>query len=159
MWGLQNLIGNAIKYGNVDRNDCCVKTSVSLAPGFNPGNQRKAETKLVFFYKSHGVGEYYADLIVDNKVIIEIKAVEGLVEEHELQLINYLKATNIEIGLLLNFGRRPQLKRKVFTNNPTAIEHTCLPQAGITQMQQIYADNIRDDLPDLRHPRSITWKN
>lgn len=68
------------------------------------------------YFKSQIIGEYYADLIVENKVIIELKASESLCEEHELQLINYLKATNIEVGLLLNFGKKPQVSRKVFTN-------------------------------------------
>ncbi|MEO8172652.1 MAG: GxxExxY protein [Sediminibacterium sp.] len=68
------------------------------------------------YYKDKVVGEYFADIIVENKVIIELKAGEGLVEEHELQIINYLKATELEIGLLLNFGKKPVFKRKVFTN-------------------------------------------
>ncbi|TDU43618.1 GxxExxY protein [Gelidibacter sediminis] len=67
-------------------------------------------------YKHQIVGEYYADLIVSEAVIIEIKAAESLCEEHEFQLINYLKATDIEIGLLLNFGKTPQIKRKIFSN-------------------------------------------
>ena len=67
-------------------------------------------------FKGYTVGDYYADIIVENKVIIELKAVEGLIEEHEAQLLNYLKATEIEVGLLLNFGKKPQLKRKIFEN-------------------------------------------
>ena len=62
------------------------------------------------------VGEYFADLIVNDTVILELKAAESLREEHNLQLINYLKATNIEVGLLLNFGKKPQVRRKIFTN-------------------------------------------
>ena len=57
------------------------------------------------------------DLIVNETAILELKAVEYLVEEHEFQLINYLKAANIEIGLLLNFGKKPEIRRKIFTNN------------------------------------------
>lgn len=68
------------------------------------------------FFKGQQVGEYYADLIVEDKVIVELKAAESLCEEHEFQLINYLKATNIEVGLLLNFGKNPQFTRKIFTN-------------------------------------------
>jgi GxxExxY protein len=52
-------------------------------------------------------------LIVDNKVIVELKAVRELIEIHEVQLVNYLKATNIEVGLLLNFGPKLEFKRKV----------------------------------------------
>lgn len=71
------------------------------------------------FYKEEKIGQYFADLLVENKIIIELKAAETICEEHELQLINYLKATEIEIGLLLNFGKKPQFKRKIFSNkNP-----------------------------------------
>jgi len=71
---------------------------------------------ITVFYKNNSVGEYFADLIVENVVILELKAAETLCEEHEMQLINYLKATNIEVGLLLNFGKKPQISRKIFTN-------------------------------------------
>jgi GxxExxY protein len=70
------------------------------------------------FYKEHSVGNYFADIIVENKIIIEIKAGEnGLIAEHELQLINYLKATKMKVGMLLSFGKRAEFKRKIFTNN------------------------------------------
>lgn len=67
------------------------------------------------------VGDYYADLVVENLVIIELKASEVLAEEHELQLLNYLKATDKEIGLLLNFGKKPTFKRKIFTNDKKSV--------------------------------------
>jgi GxxExxY protein len=63
------------------------------------------------------VGDYFADIIVENKVILELKAAESLCEEHEAQLLNYLRATDIEYGLLLNFGKIPQFKRKIWTNH------------------------------------------
>ena len=66
-------------------------------------------------YDGFRVGEYFADIIVNDSVIIELKAAENLCPEHEAQLINYLKATNIEVGLLMNFGKKPQFKRKVFS--------------------------------------------
>ncbi|MFO7722732.1 MAG: GxxExxY protein [Bacteroidales bacterium] len=68
------------------------------------------------YYNDNIVGDYYADIIVNDLIIIEIKAAAFLVEEHELQLINYLKATDKEVGLLLNFGKKPEFKRKIFTN-------------------------------------------
>lgn len=74
------------------------------------------QRRIKVYYENEVVGSYYADLVVDEKVIIELKAAEGLREEHECQLINYLKATEIEVGLLLNFGKSPQFKRKIFTN-------------------------------------------
>lgn len=67
-------------------------------------------------YEDEIVGEYYADILVDNKVILEIKAAKCLVEENEAQLLNYLKATDIEVGLLLNFGPKPEINRKAFDN-------------------------------------------
>lgn len=67
------------------------------------------------FYDSYKVGFYIADIIVEGCVIVEIKAMESLREEHEAQLVNYLKATNIEVGLLLNFGGKPEFKRRVFS--------------------------------------------
>ncbi|MBE9522989.1 MAG: GxxExxY protein [Proteobacteria bacterium] len=68
------------------------------------------------FFRGSIVGYFKADLIVEEKVITELKAVRTLDPAHEAQLINYLKATNIEIGLLLNFGRKPEFKRFVFDN-------------------------------------------
>src|SRR5690348_3562699 len=68
-------------------------------------------------YEEIIIGDYYADIIVENSIILELKAVETICKEHELQLINYLKATDKEIGLLLNFGSKPQIKRKIFTND------------------------------------------
>jgi len=68
------------------------------------------------YYGSEVVGEYFADLLVNDQVIIELKAAETICEEHEYQLLNYLKATNIEVGLLLNFGKKPEIRRKIFTN-------------------------------------------
>lgn len=73
------------------------------------------------YYEDKQVGEYYADIIVEGCVIVELKAAEGLCEEHEFQLINYLKATEIEVGLLLNFGKKPEFKRKVFSNKTNFI--------------------------------------
>ena len=67
-------------------------------------------------YDDKILGEYFADILVDEKVIVEIKAAKNLAPENEAQLLNYLKATDIEVGLLLNFGSKPQIKRKVLDN-------------------------------------------
>ena len=75
-----------------------------------------AQLPIEVFYEEQKVGQYYADILVEDSVILEIKAAESLVEEHEAQLINYLKATELEIGLLLNFGKKPEFKRKIFSN-------------------------------------------
>jgi len=68
------------------------------------------------FYLGQLIGEYYADIVVNDLVILEIKAVKALVTEHEAQLLNYLKATSYEVGLLLNFGPKPETKRRSFDN-------------------------------------------
>jgi GxxExxY protein len=65
-------------------------------------------------YDGQVVGDYYADLVVNNLVILELKAAETVAPDHEAQLLNYLRATRYEIGLLLNFGPKPQVKRKIY---------------------------------------------
>ena len=68
------------------------------------------------YYNNHLVGDYYADLIVNELVIVELKAVRTLAGEHKAQTFNYLKATQYEVGLLFNFGPKPQHKRFAFNN-------------------------------------------
>jgi len=68
------------------------------------------------FFRGKLIGDFKADLIVNEKVIVELKAVNTFNPAHEAQLINYLKATNIEVGLLLNFGRKPEFKRFAYDN-------------------------------------------
>lgn len=76
-----------------------------------------AQKNIRVHYAGYEIGNYYADLIVNDLIILELKTAEAICEEHEAQLINYLKATNIEVGLLLNFGKKPEFKRKVFMNS------------------------------------------
>ena len=83
----------------------------------NNGLSAERQKPINVHYEDKIVGEYFADLIINNKVILELKAAECLIEEHELQLINYLKATDIELGLLLNFGKKPEIRRKIFSNS------------------------------------------
>ena len=75
------------------------------------------------YYDNFKVGYYIADLIINNSVIVEIKAVQSILKEHEAQLVNYLKATDIEVGLLLNFGKTPQFVRRVFSNEYRNLPH------------------------------------
>ena len=75
------------------------------------------QQKIRVFYEKEQVGEYFTDLLVDDKVIVELKAAEKLHKEHEAQLINYLKAAKTEVGLLLNYGRKAEYSRKIFTND------------------------------------------
>lgn len=74
------------------------------------------QRRIKVFYEGNVVGDYCADLAVEDKVIVELKAAEALCEDHEFQLINYLKATEIEVALLLNFRKKPEFRRKIFTN-------------------------------------------
>lgn len=76
----------------------------------------KRQKPITVFYENEIVGEYFADLIVNDEIIIELKACETLIEEHEIQVVNYLKATKIEVALLLNFGKTPEIKRKIYSN-------------------------------------------
>lgn len=82
----------------------------------NNGFKVESQKQIKVYYKNIEVGEYYADLIVNDKVILELKATEAITEAHEFQLLNYLKSTDIEVGLLLNFGKKPEFCRKVFQN-------------------------------------------
>jgi hypothetical protein len=79
------------------------------------GFQVERQRPLKVYYGSHLVGEYFADLIVDEKVILELKAAATIEQAHITQLQNYLKATETEVGMLLNFGHKPEFKRKVFS--------------------------------------------
>src|SRR5512136_757121 len=80
------------------------------------GLDARAQAPITVLYEGEVVGEYFADLVIANAVIIELKAAKALAEEHEAQLLNYLKATPYEVGLLLNFGSEPHFKRKAFEN-------------------------------------------
>jgi GxxExxY protein len=79
------------------------------------GIKVEARVPLLVRFRGEVVGEYFADLLVERKVIVELKAVKALAPEHQAQLINYLKATGIEVGLLINFGR-PRLEYRRLHN-------------------------------------------
>ena len=80
------------------------------------GLKVEQQARIVVYYEGEVVGEYQADLVVNGAVIVELKAARQLADEHEAQLLNYLKATPIEVGLLLNFGPKAEIKRKVYDN-------------------------------------------
>ena len=79
------------------------------------GFQAKKEVPIKVFYEGKIVGDFVADIIVEDKVILELKSVKEIHPAHEAQLTNYLKATAIEVGLLINFAESVQVKRRVFT--------------------------------------------
>ena len=75
----------------------------------------ECQKDLNVYYKNKIVGTYRTDMIVEDAIILELKAVSALRPEHEWQLVNYLKGTNLQVGLLLNFGLRAEMKRKILT--------------------------------------------
>ena len=77
----------------------------------------EAQKQIKVYYKGVPVGDYYADIIVNELVILELKAADAIVEAFELQLLNYLRGTDKEVGLLLNFGKKPEFKRRVYENS------------------------------------------
>ena len=83
----------------------------------NNGYKIDSEKKVNVYYKNEIVGEYIPDIIINDSVIVELKCVEYLTDIHENQLLNYLKATDCEVGLILNFGKDTQFIRKIFTND------------------------------------------
>ncbi len=105
---------------------CAYKVHNTLGPGFlekvyenalrieleKLGLRVKQQEPINVEYEGQVVGEYYADLWVDARVIVELKAAQALAKEHEVQLVNYLTAKRIDLGLLLNFGPSVQVKRK-----------------------------------------------
>jgi GxxExxY protein len=113
---------------------CAYKVHNALGPGFlekvyenslrieleKLGLEVKQQEPINVTYGGQVVGEYYADLWVDERVVIELKAAETVAKRHEVQLVNYLAATGIDSGLLLNFGSSVQVKRKFREYKPKA---------------------------------------
>jgi GxxExxY protein len=81
------------------------------------GISARSQSLIQVFYEGAIIGEYFADILVHDSIIVEIKAAKNLSPEHEAQLLNYLRAIDIEVGLLMNFGPKPEVKRKVFSNS------------------------------------------
>ncbi|VAW54359.1 hypothetical protein MNBD_GAMMA06-302 [hydrothermal vent metagenome] len=113
---------------------CAFEVSNTLGAGFlekvyekalcveleKKGLQFQSQKPIVVNYKGFQVGEYIADIVVEDKLLLELKALATLCSSHEAQLMNYLKATNLTVGLLLNFGRpKSGIKRIVWQHNET----------------------------------------
>ena len=110
---------NTLGYGFLEK----VYPNALLIELKRKGFDCKSQQPVNVFYQTYVVGDYFADIIADDCIILEIKTRKVLREDDLLQLINYLKATRIEVGLLLNFGKRPGLSRKIFTNDRKKREH------------------------------------
>lgn len=107
------LVYNVLGYGFLER----VYQNALFYELEEYGFKVEAQKKIKVYYKDLVVGDYITDIIVNDLVILELKAQEHLVEANEFQLLNYLKATECEVGLLLNFGKKPEFIRKIFENN------------------------------------------
>ena len=103
---------NELGYGFLEK----VYKNALLIELKNKGLEVTSNEKVKVYYKGENVGDYYTDIIVNNTVILELKAAECIVEAFENQLLNYLRGTDCEVGLLLNFGKKPEFRRKVFEN-------------------------------------------
>ena len=103
---------NELGYGFLEK----VYQNALLIELKNMGLQVSSNEKIKVYYKGENVGDYYADIIVNNTIIVELKAAEYIFEAFENQLLNYLRGTDCEVGLLLNFGKKPEFKRRVFEN-------------------------------------------
>ena len=107
------LVYNVLGYGFLER----VYQNALFYELEEYGFKVEAQKKIKVYYKDLVVGDYITDIIVNDLVILELKAQEHLVEANEFQLLNFLKATECEVGLLLNFGKKPEFIRKIFENN------------------------------------------
>jgi GxxExxY protein len=105
-------IYNALGYGFIES----IYHNSMIIELVRAGMTIETEKPIAVHYESNVVGTFSADLVVEGKLILELKAKEVLSSAHEAQLTNYLRATDIELGLLLNVGREPEFKRKYFSN-------------------------------------------
>ena len=107
-------VHNTLGFGFIE----AVYQNAMLIEVLKAGLQAEKEKKIQVYYDTQLVGDYMADIIVEGKVILELKSVKELHPAHSAQIINYLKATGIEVGLLINFGESVEIKRKVFSAQP-----------------------------------------
>ncbi len=104
---------NALGYGFLEK----VYVTALIIELKNLGMEVADNVEIQVYYAGQVIGKYYADLVVANGVIVEIKAARTLAPEHEAQLLNYLRATPYEVGLLMNFGPKPEFKRLAYDND------------------------------------------
>lgn len=121
-----------LKYSDITQSviGCAFEVSNELGAGFlesvyeralllalvQQGLSVQSQHPIRVMFRGHSVGDFYADLLVEGKVIVELKAVKAIAPEHQAQIINYLNATGIEVGLLINFGN-PRLEYRRFTRS------------------------------------------
>lgn len=103
---------NTLGYGFLEK---VYENSLRIALA-KAGHAVRQQLPIEVFFEGEAAGQYFADLLIDDKVVIELKAAQAISSGHEAQLLNYLKATEFEVGLLLNFGPKAEFRRKVFSN-------------------------------------------
>lgn len=111
---------NELGYGFLEK----VYQNAMLAELKENGFSVEAQKKIVVYYKEIMVGEYFADIVVNNTIILELKCCESISAEHQTQLLNYLRATEFEVGILFNFGKKAAFRRKIYTNDQKKINFT-----------------------------------
>jgi GxxExxY protein len=113
---------------------CAIQVHAELGPGFlesvyhqalvielaEAGLSLKSQVPLEVLYKGRPAGSFLADIVVEDRLLLELKALESILSVHELQVVNYLKATGLKLGLLLNFGRPTLQIRRKFREAPKA---------------------------------------
>ena len=118
---------NTLGYGFLEK----VYENAMLIELKKSGLNALSQQRINVFYDEVLVGDYFADIVVNDLIVLELKAAASLQEEHECQLVNYLRATKMELGFLFNFGTEAEFKRKVFMNKyKRNTDRTCLPQVG-----------------------------
>jgi len=121
---------NELGYGFLES---VYEESMAMALG-EAGLQAERQVAVPVLFRGRQVGDFRADLLVEHKVLLELKAARTLDRSHEAQLLHYLRATEVEIGLLLNFGEKPQFRRLLFDNERKKIRaHPCESVAGVGQ--------------------------
>ena len=103
---------NTLGYGFLEK----VYENAMLIELKKSGLNAQSQQKINVFYDEELVGDYFADIVVNDLIVLELKATSSLQEEHECQLVNYLRATKMELGFLFNSGTEAEFKRKVFMN-------------------------------------------
>ena len=83
----------------------------------NKGLTVEQEVPVTVFFRGHNVGDFRADLVVNGTILLELKTAEQIVAAHESQVLNYLRSTALELGLILNFGPKPQVRRLLLDNS------------------------------------------
>ncbi|HHT9138341.1 MAG TPA: GxxExxY protein [Candidatus Wunengus sp. YC60] len=99
--GLAMQVHNKLGYGFLEK----VYENALMVLFKREGIQAKQQAPITVYFEEEVVGEYYADILVEDKIILELKAVEEIIDAHRSQILNYLKATRLQLAIILNFGK------------------------------------------------------